>query len=598
MQCSVFQNGFDMVAIEGVIDIGKWEKAPPVYDIIEALVDDSLIVKDQIDGGAYRYSMLASIHDYAAKKYQQEIGEQDLFYRHATYYATLVRNRRFDGYERLEVELDNLMLAVRKGPSNAAAECCLGAVDILQMKGPLSLAVELTTVFLKRTDIDQTVMLLVRLARVSCLRINGKMGEARSESRLVFAQLTQMKTTKETLEAAFVYRVLNLATPTEQFDVLDLLLAKCLIAQGNIEDGEGIPEKALDCYTKALTIYKKQNFSVGLADLLRRIAGIHLGMGSYQQALQHLQKALQVVQNTDDSTVEAEILGRLGNVYERLEEYERSLEYNQKALQINQQIGHKSNEGNNLGSLGNIYKILGMYDKAISHYKQAVQIGKQIGNKVEEIRNVGNIGVVYLNLGIYDKAIQYHKRAIELSQKMGDTRREAIFVGNLGIVYSNNGEYQKAIRCFKRTTEISHNSKDLRNEGLSLGNTGELYYEMGNLKDAISHLQQAIAICDSTFSAAAGAFRATLALIMAKTEQFQQSFLLLQKGEAQVGSHPLEYGKFLCKKAKIYYWSGNMEVAHHSLRDASDIFNRLGGSSDGELSILIEEVKKMMKESK
>ena len=57
-------------------------------------------------------------------------------------------------------------------------------MKILKMKGPMSLGIELTSGFLARTDLQEEQRLQIQLERVTCLRISGRVQEARDEMKI------------------------------------------------------------------------------------------------------------------------------------------------------------------------------------------------------------------------------------------------------------------------------------------------------------------------------------------------------------------------------------------------------------------------------
>ena len=159
-----------------------------------------------------------------------------------------------------------------------------------------------------------------------------------------------------------------------------------------------------------------------------------------------------------------------------------------------------------------------------------------------------------------------------------------------GDIYSKFGDYQKAIEHYNQALKINRQIGNKRTKGLSLGNIEVLLYKAGKKEEAIQYLQQAIEICEATSPAATGAFRGTLALIFAEKENIEKAFSLLEKkGEMPVEVYPLEHGKFLCKKAKVYHLANQPEKAKQSLYKAEGI-----AKSNSEVAILIEKTKNII----
>ncbi|HMN75134.1 MAG TPA: NB-ARC domain-containing protein [Burkholderiaceae bacterium] len=115
---AVFAGGFDLSAAEAVCGADPL-LADDVLDLIESLIEKSLVMPDDCDEGM-RYRMLETIRDYAHEKLEHG-GELDATAaRHCDYYFAIAKsaNQGLEGPEqadwvwRVEAELDNLRAAV------------------------------------------------------------------------------------------------------------------------------------------------------------------------------------------------------------------------------------------------------------------------------------------------------------------------------------------------------------------------------------------------------------------------------------------------------------------------------------------------------
>ena len=116
---AVFAGGFDLEAAEKVCGVEPIEDFE-VIDLLGSLVDKSLVMLDERDGGA-RYRMLETIRDYAAEKLKADAEAAAAgAVRHCNHYLQLAQdaNDGMDGAEqakwltRLEAELDNIRVAM------------------------------------------------------------------------------------------------------------------------------------------------------------------------------------------------------------------------------------------------------------------------------------------------------------------------------------------------------------------------------------------------------------------------------------------------------------------------------------------------------
>ncbi|MEC7987672.1 MAG: protein kinase [Myxococcota bacterium] len=193
-QCGVFQGGFDLPAAEAVLN---QETSDSTMDQLEALIDDSLLRKEEQADGSVRYYMLKYIHDFARQKHAQ-LTPQIAVEKHAEYFSKRVVQLKENpsmqsAYVPLHKDLSNLIVASEKGSPIPAHHCCLGALEVLRRRGPASLAIQITDTFLARDGLDEESAIPVQLERIAFLRINGRISQAREEVRSILTQIQQLQ---------------------------------------------------------------------------------------------------------------------------------------------------------------------------------------------------------------------------------------------------------------------------------------------------------------------------------------------------------------------------------------------------------------------
>jgi predicted ATPase/class 3 adenylate cyclase len=138
---SVFAGGFDLAAVEEIVT-GPTLEVMDVADLLDRLVDKSLVALD-LSGGATRYRLLESIRDYAFERLG-EVGETAEFAaRHAECFAGFAERAGIGlrGSEegvwatRVDVEMENLRLALARAIDAGEADVALGVVGGLTLFG-------------------------------------------------------------------------------------------------------------------------------------------------------------------------------------------------------------------------------------------------------------------------------------------------------------------------------------------------------------------------------------------------------------------------------------------------------------------------------
>ena len=456
-QVSLFHGGFNLAAAERVVALGDWEGCPAMFDILGELADNSLLRKDQADDGSVRYGLLESIRAYAGHQLESaEAVEQDLTgpealtaaqRRHATHFAEFGRSKylssldSFESADRWTIlfqELDNLVAGIGYGDEQTAPRCCMAALKILGMKGPVSLGVDIATQVLELPDLPKRLAMQLELERSKCLRISGRMQEARE-----------------------------------------------LVREHSLGDGDAVTEE-----------------------------------------VQKPGLAAEYVEAAEEPVLEAET----------------PAEANEGAILIL--------EGERLLELGSIEQEQSNYEDAKRHVTSALALFRQVEHRKGEADAIGHLGIVYQRLGDHPNAIEHFTKAIHIAREIGY----------------------------------------LRGEGIQLGNLGDLYLKLDQAEDAERTLRDAITLCDEAIPAAAGAFRGSLALLLAQQDQTGEAQTLLETGEPQVEAYPEEHAKFLCKKGQVLHIAGEVDRAAEALTQAQAIAGELKVERQSEVGQALEEL--------
>ena len=555
-QSSLFHGGFNLAAAEGVIELGDWSGCPPMFDILGDLAENSLLRRDQGEDGSVRYGLLESIRAYSSDKlHTPEAVEQDLSgtaatsasqHRHAAHFSEMGATEALSALDQsdsatrwvtLFQELDNLVAGIDHGTPDTAALCCVAAMKILVMKGPVSLGVDIATKVLALPDVPRRLQMQLEIERSKCLRISGRIDEARAVVR---------NTSNTSLSPS---------TPTWNPD------------EASIPDpSEGAEDGILR------------------ADRLREMGNVEHVQSNADEACSFYQQSLDLYRKYGDRNGEGIVLGNLGNSYRAQDQLEKALETYQAALEIHRETRNKQSEGSVHGHLGLVYQAQGRLGEAVQSYEQALFIHGQSGNRHFESNVLVNLGSALRAQGKLEAAVDHCKRAMEIHQEIGSRRGEGVALGNLGIAYQAQGRQEAALDCFQRSVHIHREIGDKRFEGLYVGKLGEALLELGRTEEAQKALRFGADLCQDSYPVAACAFRAALALILAREGRFEEARELLSTSESSLEANKEEQGRFFCKAGQVAVLENRIGDASLYLRQARRISKTICVTDQSQLS--------------
>jgi tetratricopeptide (TPR) repeat protein len=584
-QVSVFRGGFNLSAAESVVAFGNWKNCPAMFDVLGELAENSLLRRDLSDDGTVRYGLLESIRAYATDKLEtQEAVAQGLSgsqadkavrLRHAKHFSRFGKTRYLAGLDSFESakhwtalfqELDNLVAAIGHGDEQSAPRCCMAALKILGMKGPVSLGVDIATQALNIPNIPQRLQMQIELERSKCLRISGRMNEARELVR-------------------------------------EQVLQSGLLESGGLpEEPEATPltleEPLTDTATNASSDRREDTAELDANSLegqrLVDLANIELQQGKYPSAEHYFRQALSLFQETDDHKRMADTLENIGIIKIRIGEFKQSEKLMRQALGVYRDLGNKRSESLALGNIGTLYIEQGQFEHALTLFEQALTINEQLEDRHLQAHNLANIGAVHYARGALEQAEASYRQALIQAQEIGSVKLEAGCLENLGLVALIGDELEAASKHCVNALTLYKKMNDTRGEANILGTLGEVLSKQGRLDEAAKQYRASIQLGDETAPVAAGYFRSALARLLAHQEQFEEAHRLLESGEEQVASHPHEHAKLLCQKAHVHLLATDFDQALLSLQRAQEIVAKLEHNEHWEVAKAIAEVAQLL----
>ena len=435
-QCSTFDGGFSLAAAEAVVQLPVG--APPVIDVIQGLVDKSLLragtlKSPHLDFAEPYFGMYITIHEYASDRLR-ELGDRDRTEaerRHGRHFAKLGTDTAIDALKahggiarrhRMAMELDNLVTACRRAIGRAdpetAAACFLAAFAVLEAQGPITLVETL----------------------------------GRSVSGL----------------AGLV--------PGTRARVLTAL-AWAMFVSGRTEPADG-------ALREALTAAKEGQDRLAEVNALRQLAVARHNTGLREEAHERFSTALALC-SAEDRSQRAILLSNLANLQmEQGRMAEAQASYH-AAMELHRDTGNRAAEGIALGNLGTLHHDLGRLDEARAAYEAALTIHRDAGSLLQQAITLGNLGLLVSQQGNHNEAVDHHRTALSIHRSIGNRRGVGVILKQMGELKYALGDLAGAEAHFDEALTIFREIRNRRFEGGVLGDIGEVMIELRRLQVAV-----------------------------------------------------------------------------------------------------------------
>jgi tetratricopeptide (TPR) repeat protein len=540
MQCTIFRGGFSCEAAEAVLDLRAHPDAPWVVDVLEELLEKSLLVIDE-DPHEPRFRQLVSVREYGQERLPQLPGaERDaLRRRHAEHYSRLGAETALEALHRQGgvalrqvrlSDLDNILQASRWGVDNSvgpvAARATLAAMDLIAHRGPVALSESLVDGALSLDFMPFPLAARLHLARAGARQVAGRLDEALADAAV--------------------------AIELAQNNGLSKLEGRAVGLQGRVHQRAGRIEDAARCFMKALRVHRMEG----------------------------------------DRRAEAERLSQRGMLNLYREDLEEALSDLEEALAIQRSQGNRVAEGSTLGNMATLHNARGDKARAQQLVEEALSIACEVGNRRVEAVLMNNLGLLLSGQGRPARVEELYQSSIDLAEAIGDTQQQGLAMGNLANHHVMEGQAESALRCYLRGLELDRRAGNRRGECVTLGNLGDFYLGRKELGPAHESLVRSLEIAESLgYQTAQGAFGATLALVAALQGDRDEA----ERGIAQsierlvAAGNPGELFKARCIAVRIQSLFGagpkDLESARSVLRGELEA---MGEGVSGELRQALE----------
>jgi class 3 adenylate cyclase/predicted ATPase/Tfp pilus assembly protein PilF len=457
-QLSVFEGGFSLEWVEAVLDLSAYENAPWPMDVLQSLVQKSLVrqVTDQ------RFDLLVSVQEYALEQLRTTAryagsGPEALLaaeMRHGAHFAGLDEDAAVaNGC----AELDNLIVACRRAASRGDVDMAVRALEgawaALVLRGPFQVGLELASLVRAIPEIPTAAAARADCVAGRALEYSGKGPEARPWFE---------------------------ASQAGARDIGDRQCeCRALVGLGNLDIQEGKLESARARLERALSIARELNDRSIQSDACNVLGNMESVRGRREQALAHYEAALALARQAGNRQREGSALANLGIEYAEMGLMDKARSHNEAALAAAREVGNRRLEGNTLCNLGLLHQVQGRLDEAVDQLEAALAVARDLGHANLESIVQCNLGMACDSLARFDEASDHFEAALAIARAMGDRRREGQYLSYFGLLHAHRGQFNDARRCLDASEALLQAVCDRMSLGILLCGRAETEHLAG-----------------------------------------------------------------------------------------------------------------------
>ncbi len=391
----VFRGGWSLEAAEAMMQAveANQRRSPQQHeetsvsestlDLIERLLDNSLLVRLPVKAGQARFKLLETLREYALEQLTARGELERVQDWHCCYYLRLAEAAELGlrgaqqllWQERLVAEQDNLRAALEWSLQQASAGAGTTINDPAHLVSSLTRkAAGNSTRSPATVHGDELLAIEVALRLTASLRPYWEWQGHLVEGRRWFDAVLALPLADDARKTACPAR------------------AKALSEAARLVCLQNEQSRAVELAEESIALWRQLDNPRGLATALFYRGWTAHALGDYELANEVYEEGLQLLSSADDTWLRAQLLFYLGAVAGFTFNFEQMRAYYAQSRALFEQVGDKSAIADVLKDQGGMSILEGNYTEAIANLLQSIELSHQIGYKQFVATGIGLLG--------------------------------------------------------------------------------------------------------------------------------------------------------------------------------------------------------------
>jgi tetratricopeptide (TPR) repeat protein len=338
-------------------------------------------------------------------------------------------------------------------------------------------------------------------------------------------------------------------------------------------------DEAIAAHTLALQASRYLADPARIAHASLALSVVRQQTGRHEASIPLAEEAAAIYRSLADRSGQAQSLDQIGLAHQRTARSREALAYFQEARILYEAAADPRGVADTWSHSGIACWHLGRYPEANGHLRHALSLYEEIGDRLGVAKVLNNLGRVYLYNGQHRDALDAYQKSLQIFREIGGPQHEAIVCQAIGSVHRYKGSYEEALSAYRRALAIYRSIGDLPDEADALNDIGAVYQSAACYDEALIHHQKAQQIAEEVghLSQQLIALRmiADIHRGAGRNGEALDHYHSALRLAREIGD-PYEEGKILEGIAELTLYTQRRDAARIVLRQALDIFERLG----------------------
>ncbi len=315
------------------------------------------------------------------------------------------------------------------------------------------------------------------------------------DPRKLCAVLTVMAAAYRDLgDDAMALRYLEEACDTAIERQLPILASFSLPAIGHIQLQRGHIEEGLATYRRAADLSRHARHADGLAQALRALGEVLVGLRRFEEAVPYLAEAAEIVAQLEDRHTETHLWQRLATAHEQCGRPAEAGDFWKLVQQRCEGSGDFRGEALALEGIARCARARGVGHSAIDLYEHALHRAVTANDAERESTLRNTLGLLRWEDGSYAEALRQYEAALRLCRERRDRVHEGLILNSLGATLQKLQRHDEARTALEEAARLNAATGERRLEAHSHAVLGDSLLETGRAAEARVAFERSLAL--------------------------------------------------------------------------------------------------------
>ncbi|HUF25835.1 MAG TPA: tetratricopeptide repeat protein [Gemmatimonadaceae bacterium] len=259
---------------------------------------------------------------------------------------------------------------------------------------------------------------------------------------------------------------------------LPIQLSYHLTTEAHLRLQQGEIDESLGLYHEAVELTRKAEFAPGLAQSLRFLGELLLGLGRRAEALPHLREAAGLFAQLKDQATESLLWCRVAFLHEQDGRYGDAMAAWGRARTLRRASSDRAGEMEAVEGLARVTRLhVAEPSLALGYYREALEIAGSLGDPVAEGRLRNTIGILEWGQGRFEDALHHFEEALTIFRRLEDPDGAGLMLNSIGVTLRAAGRRAGARERLEEAIAFHRRHGRHRLEGHALAALGDLFHD-------------------------------------------------------------------------------------------------------------------------